>query len=89
MNEEETKDKIIQLLKQQGKMFIKDIAKKLTISSATVSKYLGILNAEGKVSKSEQRPYTFWQLKDKWYMISSTIPMTLEILWLWGYGGSQ
>ena len=65
MDEEETKDKIIQLLKQQGKMFIKDIAKKLTISSATVSKYLGILNAEGKVSKSEQRPYIYWQLKDK------------------------
>ena len=65
MDEEETKDKIIQLLKQQGKMFIKDIARKLTISPATVSKYLGILKAEGKVSKSEQRPYIYWQLKDK------------------------
>ena len=63
--EDEIKDKIIQLLKQQGKMFIKDIAGKLTTSPSTISKYLGILNAEGKVSKSEQRPYIYWQLKDK------------------------
>ena len=65
MDEKEIKDKIIQLLKQQGKMFIKDIAGKLNISPATVSKYLGILHAEGKVSKSEQRPYKYWQIKDK------------------------
>ncbi len=64
MNEIEIKDRIIQLLNQQGKMFSKDIAKKLNISPATVSKYLGILHAEGKVSKSEQRPYIFWHLKD-------------------------
>lgn len=65
MDEEEIKDRIIQLLKQQGKMFNKEIAGKLTTSPATVSKYLGILHAEGKVSKSEQRPYIYWQIKDK------------------------
>ena len=65
MSEEEIKDKITQLLKKRGKMFIKDIAGELTISPATISKYLGILNAEGKVSKFEQRPYIYWQPKDK------------------------
>ncbi|MCJ7635562.1 ArsR family transcriptional regulator [Candidatus Bathyarchaeota archaeon] len=65
MSEEEIKDKITRLLKKRGKMFIKDIARELTTSPATISKYLGILNAEGKVSKSEQRPYIYWQLRDK------------------------
>jgi len=65
MSEEEIKDRITQLLKKRGKMFIKDIARELTASPATISKYLGILNAEGKVSKSEQRPYIYWQLKHK------------------------
>ena len=65
MSEENIKAKITKLLKTRDKMFTKDIAKELTTSPATISKYLGILNAEGKVSKSEQRPYIYWQLKDK------------------------
>ena len=64
--ESETKDKIIQLLKkEQREMFTKEIAKKLVISSQTISKYLGILHAEGKVIKSDERkPYVNWRLKN-------------------------
>jgi Mn-dependent DtxR family transcriptional regulator len=62
----ETKDKIIQLLrKERREMFTKEIAQKLTMALPTVSKYLGILHAEGQVIKSDERkPYTYWSLKD-------------------------
>lgn len=64
--EGETKDKIIQLLKkEQREMFTKEIAKNLEMALPTISKYLGILYAEGKVTKSDERkPYTYWRLKD-------------------------
>ena len=63
----EIKNNIIQLLKERGEMFTKDIANNSSpkMSPATASKYLGILHAEGKVLKSEQRPYIYWQLRDK------------------------
>ena len=63
----ETKDKIIQLLrKEQRQMFTKEIAKNLEMALPTISKYLGILHAEGEVIKSDERkPYTYWSLKDK------------------------
>jgi len=65
---DEIKDKIIQLLKKERReMFTKEIADNLfpKMSPATTSKYLGILDAEGKVTKSDERkPYTYWHLKD-------------------------
>jgi len=58
------KDKIVKLLQERGEMFTGEIGKALNISSATVSKYLGILEAEGKVSKSKKTPYVYWRIKD-------------------------
>ncbi len=61
----EIKDNIVQLLTEHGEMFTKDIAKNIKVSPATTSKYLGILHAEGKVTKSDERkPYVNWRLKD-------------------------
>ena len=62
----ETKDKIMQLLKkEQREMFTKEIAQKLEMALPTISKYLGILHAEGDVRKSDKRkPYIYWRLKD-------------------------
>ena len=61
----EIKDNIIRQLKERGEMFTKDIAKNINVSPATTSKYLGILHAEGKVIKSDERkPYVNWRLKD-------------------------
>ena len=61
----EIKDNIVQLLKECGEMFTKDIANKINVSPATTSKYLGILHAEGKVIKSDARkPYINWRVKD-------------------------
>ena len=62
---DEIKDKIIQLLREHGEMFTKEIAGSLGMSSATTSKYLLILRAEGVIIKSDDRkPYTYWRLKD-------------------------
>lgn len=62
----ETRDKIIQLLKKERReMFTKEIAQKLRMALPTISKYLGILHAEGEVTKSDERkPYIYWRLKD-------------------------
>lgn len=64
--ESEIKDKIIQLLKKERReMFTKEIAQNLKIALPTISKYLGILHAEGEVTKSnERKPYIYWRLKD-------------------------
>lgn len=63
---DEVKNKIIHLLKKERReMFTKEIAKNLKMAPPTISKYLGILKAEGKVTKSDERkPYTFWRLKN-------------------------
>ena len=62
----ETKENIIQLLKKERReMFTKEIAQNLKIALPTISKYLGILHAEGEVTKSDERkPYIYWCLKD-------------------------
>ena len=64
--EGETKDKIIQLLKKERReMFTKEIAQNLKITLPTISKYLGILHAEGDVTKfDERKPYIYWRLKE-------------------------
>ena len=65
-SENEIKDKIIQLLKKERReMFTKEIAQNLKMALPTISKYLGILYAEGNVLKfDERKPYTYWRLKD-------------------------
>ena len=61
----EINNNIVQLLKEHGEMFTKEIAGSLGMSSATTSKYLLILRAEGLIIKSDDRkPYTYWRLKD-------------------------
>lgn len=62
----ETKDKIIQLLKKERReMFTKEIAQNLKMALPTISKYLGILHAEGDVIKfDERKPYIYWRLKE-------------------------
>lgn len=59
-----TKDEIIKLLQERGEMFTSEIGRTLNISPATISKYLGILEAEGKVRKSKKTPYVYWCIKD-------------------------
>jgi len=62
----EIKENIIHLLKKERReMFTKEITQKMKMALPTISKYLGILHAEGKVIKSDERkPYTYWRLKD-------------------------
>ena len=64
--EDETKDKIIQLLKKERReMFTKEISQKLYITLPTISKYLSILHAEGYLTKfDERKPYIYWGLKE-------------------------
>ena len=64
--ESETKEKIIQLLKKERReMFTKEIAQNLNMALPTISKYLGILHAEGDLTKLDKRkPYIYWRLKD-------------------------
>ena len=63
--ESETKDKIIQLLtKERRQMFTKEISQNLKMALPTISKYLGILHAEGDITKfDERKPYIYWGLK--------------------------
>ena len=58
----ETEDDIIKLLQKRGEMFTAEIAKGLNISSTTASKYLGILEAKGKVEQYKKTPYIFWKV---------------------------
>jgi Mn-dependent DtxR family transcriptional regulator len=55
------KGNILELLQGGGTLFTAEIAKTLKISSATASKYLGILEAEGKVKKERRTPYIYWK----------------------------
>ncbi len=48
-------------------MFTKEIAQNIKMAPPTISKYLGILHAEGEIIKSDERkPYTYWRLKDEY-----------------------
>ena len=63
--EEQMKEGILKQLKEQGRMAGNKIAESLGIAPATASKYLGILEAEGKVKKNEdQPPYKYWSLNE-------------------------
>jgi Mn-dependent DtxR family transcriptional regulator len=66
VREDEIKDKIIQLLKKERRqMFTKEISQKLNMALPTISKYLGILHAEGNITKfDERKPYIYWGLNE-------------------------
>jgi len=64
MSESELKQKILKLLKEKGEAYTKEIAKAISISTTTASKYLNILEAEGRVEKRIQKPYTYWRIKN-------------------------
>jgi len=60
---EKVKEKILELLQNCEEMFTSEIAKKLKISTTTASKYLGILEAEGKIECHTVTPYKYWRIK--------------------------
>ena len=56
--------KILELLESTNdEMFIAEIAEKLGVSKATISKHLDILEAMGKVICRHKKPYKFWRIK--------------------------
>ncbi len=57
------KDKIMQLLQDGTDRFTAEIAQNLGISSTTASKYLGILEAEGRIECYQKTPYKYWKVK--------------------------
>lgn len=57
----EIKRNILDLLQGRDSMFTAEIARTLKISAATASKYLEILEAEGKVKKERRTPYMYWK----------------------------
>ena len=57
----EIKRNILNLLEGGHTMFTAEIAKALKISPATASKYLEILEAEGKIKKERKTPYVYWK----------------------------
>lgn len=57
----EIKRNILGLLQGGDTLFTAEIAKTLKISSATASKYLAVLEAEGKVKKERRTPYVYWK----------------------------
>jgi len=60
----EIEDDILKLLQERNKeMFITEIGKSLNTSPTTVSKYLRILEARGKVESNKKMPYIYWRIK--------------------------
>jgi Mn-dependent DtxR family transcriptional regulator len=60
---EEIKKEIIDFLKNKKELCISEIAAFLKKSNSTISKYLSILEAEGKVISLKKTPYKYWKLK--------------------------
>ncbi|MFC1902936.1 winged helix-turn-helix domain-containing protein [Chloroflexota bacterium] len=58
---DEKKRNILNLLQSGHEMFTAEIAKNLGMSSATTSKYLEVLKAEGKVTSYKRTPYIYWK----------------------------
>lgn len=63
----ETKEKILEFLKNQGKepTTIKDIINFIKISYPTISKYLLVLEAEGKIKVSNYGNIKFYYFKNE------------------------
>jgi Mn-dependent DtxR family transcriptional regulator len=59
---EDIKNDIINLLSTSEQLCISEIASTLKKGKNTVSKYLSILEAEGRVKSIKKKPYIFWNL---------------------------
>jgi predicted ArsR family transcriptional regulator len=61
----EDRDKILNLLKERGRMCTKEIAGAVGMSSPTASKHLAGLEGEKKVIRhDDQPPYIYWTLNN-------------------------
>jgi DNA-binding IclR family transcriptional regulator len=58
---EDKKSSILKALAQGREMFTLEVANRAGMSSATASKYLEVLKAEGKVTSHRQTPFTYWK----------------------------
>jgi DNA-binding Lrp family transcriptional regulator len=58
---DEKKRSILKLLEREREMFTLEIARSLSLSPPTTSKYLEILKAEGKVTSYKRLPYIYWR----------------------------
>lgn len=58
-------DRILEVLKKNGEMHTKKVAELAKMSASVASKYLGLLEKDGKVTLREQKPFRFWKLKEK------------------------
>lgn len=67
MNETGQEEKILKVLGQyEGKeLYIKEVARLAKLSPSTATKYLGLLEKDGKVVLREQKPFKFWKIKVK------------------------
>ncbi len=61
----DTENRILQVLKQNGEMHTKKVAELAKIAPSVASKYLGFLEKEGKITLREQKPFKFWKVKEK------------------------
>jgi predicted transcriptional regulator len=60
---EDIKKAIIDILTEKGGLCISEIATYISRGKNTISKYLLILEAEGKVTSMIKTPYKYWKLK--------------------------
>ncbi|MFQ6059801.1 MAG: ArsR family transcriptional regulator [Thermoplasmata archaeon] len=61
--ETDLKKRILNSLSKEERS-VREVARKADVSTATASKYLMILEAEGKASRNEERPpYVLWSRK--------------------------
>jgi DNA-binding transcriptional ArsR family regulator len=64
LTENNPEDRILEALKlHPDEMSTKQVAKLAKMSPSVASKYLGLLEKDGKVTSREQKPYKFWKLK--------------------------
>lgn len=63
--EQKIKNDILVYLEKNKEKTISQIAEGVGVSRPTASKYLQILEAEGKVRKREQTPYIYYSLQHK------------------------
>lgn len=62
---EELKDAILNYLREHGECTIGEIAKGIKASRSTTSKYLKVLEAEGRVERKEKLPYVYYLIRRK------------------------
>ncbi len=63
VSEKEQEQKIIKVLTKHNELYTKQVAELTGLSTNTVSKYLSVLEKEGRVKMRKQKPFKFWKLK--------------------------